>query len=188
MIVGYARVSTGDQTPQLQIDALKAAKCKRTFIDQASGRTMDRPELAKCLDSLRDGDTLVIWKLDRLGRSLKDLIEIVERLRGDGIQLLSLTEEINTKSASGELIFHMFAVLAQFERTLIRERTNAGLAAARARGRFGGGKMKTTPQQDKQLRALWESKNFTGEEIARQFGISKQTFWRRVRPKSLKLK
>lgn len=186
MLVGYARVSTTDQTPQLQIDALKAAKCKRIFTDQASGRSMNRPELAKCLDAVREGDTLVIWKLDRLGRSLKDLLEIVERLRAEGVQLVSLTEEINTKSASGELIFHVFAVLAQFERTLIRERTKAGLAAARARGRIGGGRKKTTPQQDKQLRALWDSGSFSGPEIAKQFGISEPTFWRRVRAKSLK--
>ena len=186
MIVGYARVSTNDQTPQLQIDALKAAKCKRIFTDQASGRSMNRPELIKCLDTIREGDTVVIWKLDRLGRSLQDLLEVVGRLRADGIQLLSLTEEINTKSASGELIFHIFAVLAQFERSLIRERTMAGLATARARGRLGGGKMKTTPQQDKQIRALWESKEFSGPEIAKQFGISEPTFWRRVRAKSLK--
>ncbi len=186
MIVGYVRVSTTDQTPQLQIDALKAAKCRRVFIDQASGRSMNRPELTKCLDVLRGGDTLIIWKLDRLGRALRDLLEIVERLRGRGIQLISLTEEINTKSASGGLIFHVFAVLAQFERNLIRERTMAGLATARARGRLGGGKRKTTPQQDKQMRALWESREFTGPEIARQFGISEPTFWRRVRAKSLK--
>ncbi len=188
MIVGYARVSTTDQTPQLQLDALKAAKCKRIFTDQASGRSMNRPELVKCLDTLRSGDTLTIWKLDRLGRSLKDLLEIVERLRSDDIQLVSLTEEINTKSASGELIFHVFAVLAQFERNLIRERTMAGLATARARGRLGGAKKKTTPQQDKQLQALWDSRKFTGPEIAKQFGISEQTFWRRVRAKSLKEK
>ena len=186
MIVGYARVSTADQTPQLQLDALKAAKCKRVFNDQASGRSMNRPELVKCLDTVRGGDTLVIWKLDRLGRSLKDLLEIVERLRREDVQLISLTEEINTKSASGELIFHIFAVLAQFERNLVRERTKAGLAAARARGRFGGGKMKTTAQQDKQMRSLWDSRKFTGAEIAKQFDISVPTFWRRVRVASVK--
>ena len=185
MIVGYARVSTNDQTPQLQIDALKAAKCKRIFTDQASGRSMNRPELIKCLDTIREGDTVVIWKLDRLGRSLQDLLEVVGRLRTEGIQLISLTEEINTRSASGELIFHIFAVLAQFERSLIRERTMAGLATARARGRLGGGKMKTTPQQDKQIRALWESRKFSGPEIAKQFNISEPTFWRRVRTKSI---
>lgn len=147
---------------------------------------MNRPELVKCLDTVRAGDTLVIWKLDRLGRSLKDLLEIVERLRREDVQLISLTEEINTKSASGELIFHIFAVLAQFERNLIRERTKAGLVAARARGRFGGGKKKTTSQQDKQMRSLWDSGKFTGAEIAKQFGVSEPTFWRRVRASSVK--
>src|SRR6266567_752051 len=138
MIVGYARVSTIDQTPQLQIDALKAAKCKPIYIEQKSGKNMNRPELTRCLDTLRKGDTLVIWKLDRLGRSLRDLIEIVERLENSGIQFISLTEDINTKAASGRLIFRVFAVLAEFERNLIRERTKAGLATARARGRLGG--------------------------------------------------
>ena len=185
MIFGYARVSTADQTPQLQLDALKAAKCKRIFTDQASGRSMNRPELVKCLETIREGDTLVIWRLDRIGRSLKDLLEIVERLRVEGVQLLSLTEQINTGSASGELIFHIFAVLAQFGRSIIRERTRAGLAAARARGRLGGGKKKTTAQQDKQMRSLWDSGKFSGAEIAKQFGISEPTFWRRVRADSL---
>lgn len=186
MLVGYARVSTLDQNPQLQIDALKASKCKRIFTDQASGRTMNRPELIKCFDNLREGDTLVVWKLDRLGRSVKDLLEIVERLRNEGIQFRSLTENIDTCSATGELVFHIFAVLAQFERTRLRERTVAGLASARARGRMGGNKWKTTPQQDKQMRSLWDSGNFTAQEIAKQFGISEATFWRRVQPKSLK--
>ena len=137
MIVGYARVSTNDQTPELQLHALKRAKCRRIFVEQKSVRNMNRPELAHCLDTLRKGDTLVIWKLDRLGRSLRDLIEIVARLESGGIQFVSLTEDINTKTASGKLIFHVFAVLAEFERNLIRERTMAGLATARARGRSG---------------------------------------------------
>src|SRR5712691_8817136 len=114
MIVGYARVSTTDQTPQLQIDALKAARCKPIYVDQNSGKNMNRPELIRCLDTLRKGDTLVIWKLDRLGRSLRDLIEIVERLENSGVQFISLTEDIDTKAASGKLIFHVFAVLAEF--------------------------------------------------------------------------
>jgi DNA invertase Pin-like site-specific DNA recombinase len=185
MIVGYARVSTNDQTPELQLHALKRAKCKRIFVEQKSDRNMNRPELVRCLAMLRKGDTLVIWKLDRLGRSLRDLIEIVARLEREGIQFVSLTEDINTKTTSGKLIFHVFAVLAEFERNLIRERTMAGLATARARGRVGGAKKRTTTQQDKQIRALWESGKFTGAEIASQFGISVPTFFRRVRPRSL---
>ena len=113
MIVGYARVSTTDQIPQLQIDALKAAKCKPIYVEQKSGKNMNRPELTRCLDTLRKGDTLVIWKLDRLGRSLRDLLEIAERLENSGVQFISLTEDINTKAASGRLIFHIFAVLAE---------------------------------------------------------------------------
>ena len=186
MIVGYARVSTTDQTAQLQIDALKAAKCKPIYVEQKSGKNMNRPELTRCLDMLRKGDTLVIWKLDRLGRSLRDLLEIVERLENSGVQFLSLTEDINTKAASGKLIFHVFAVLAEFERNLIRERTKAGLATARARGRLGGAKRKTTRKQDEGMRALWDGGKFTAAELAKQFGISVPTFFRRMRPKSLK--
>jgi DNA invertase Pin-like site-specific DNA recombinase len=188
MIVGYARVSTTDQTPQLQIDALKAAKCKPIYVEQKSGKNMNRPELTRCLDMLRKGDTLVIWKLDRLGRSLRDLLEIVERLENSGVQFISLTEDINTKAASGRLIVHIFAVLAEFERNLIRERTMAGLATARARGRLGGARRKTTKKQDEGMRALWDSSKFTAAELAKQFGISVPTFFRRMRPKSLKKK
>jgi DNA invertase Pin-like site-specific DNA recombinase len=186
MRIGYARVSTTDQTPQLQTDALKKAKCKPIFTEHKSGRNMNRPELARCLESLEKGDTLVVWKLDRLGRSLRDLIEIVERLDKAGVQFISLTEQINTTTANGRLIFQMFGMLAEFERNLIRERTNAGLVAARARGRIGGRKKKTTKHQDEQLKALWESGRFTAPEIAKQFGISVPTFFRRVRAKSLK--
>jgi DNA invertase Pin-like site-specific DNA recombinase len=185
MIVGYARVSTNDQTPELQLHALKRAKCKRIFVEQKGGRNMNRPELVRCLATLRKGDTLVIWKLDRLGRSLRDLIEIVARLENEGIQFVSLTEDINTKTTSGKLIFNVFAILAEFERNLIRERTMAGLATARARGRVGGAKKRTTTEQDKQIRELWESGEFTGAEIASQFGISVPTFFRRVRARSL---
>ena len=187
MLAGYARISTNDQQPELQLDALKAARCKPIFVEQKSARNMERPELIRCLDTLRKNDTLVIWKLDRLGRSLRDLIEIVARLEGDGIQFISLTEDINTKTASGRLIFHVFAILAEFERNLIRERTMAGLASARAKGRFGGAKKKTTAQQDKQLRALWDSGKFTAAQIAEQFGISVPTFFRRVKMKSVKM-
>jgi DNA invertase Pin-like site-specific DNA recombinase len=112
---------------------LKKAKCKPIFIEQKSGRNMDRPELTRCLDTLRKGDTLVIWKLDRLGRSLRDLLEIVERLESTGVQFISLTEDINTKAASGRLVFHVFAMLAEFERNLIRERTKAGWGRFRNR-------------------------------------------------------
>jgi DNA invertase Pin-like site-specific DNA recombinase len=186
MIVGYARVSTADQNPEMQLAALKRAKCTRVFVEQKSGRDVNRPELIDCLKLRRKGDTLVVWKLDRLGRSIKDLIEIVNRLKDDGINFKSLTEEINTTTASGNMVFQIFAVLAEFERNLIRERTTAGLAVARARGRSGGAPPKTTTQQNKQIRALWESHKFTAAEIAEQFDISIATFFRRVKPKSVK--
>jgi DNA invertase Pin-like site-specific DNA recombinase len=188
MIVGYARVSTTDQTPELQINALKAAKCKPIYVEQKSGKNVNRPELTRCLDNLRKGDTLVIWKLDRLGRSLRDLIEIVERLEKTGVQFISLTEDINTKAANGRPIFHFFAVLAEFERNLISERTKAGLATARARGRLGGAKRKTTKKEDEKLRDLWEKGELTAAELAKQFDISIPTVFRRIGPKSLKKK
>lgn len=137
-LVGYARVSTIDQNPQLQLDALEKAGCARVFVDRASGARTDRPQLATALDYLRREDTLCVWRLDRLGRSLPHLIEIATTLTDRGIALRSLTEQIDTASAGGRLIFHIFGALAEFERSLISERTLAGLAAARAQGRIGG--------------------------------------------------
>ena len=137
MLAGYARVSTLDQNPELQIDALRAAGCGRIFEDRASGARSDRPGLAEALDWMRRGDTLVVWRLDRLGRSLPQLVATVRRLEAAGLGFRSLTEGIDTTTASGTLVFHVFGALAQFERDLTRERTMAGLAAARARGRRG---------------------------------------------------
>ncbi|OQM77989.1 DNA-invertase hin [Rhodococcus sp. 66b] len=136
--LGYARVSTTDQNPELQQDALNAAGCFRIWTDKASGAKTDRPELAAVMDALRPGDTLVVWRLDRLGRSLPHLIETVTQLEARGVAFKSLTEEINTTTPGGKLIFHIFGALAEFERNLIRERTMAGLSAARDRGRVGG--------------------------------------------------
>ena len=137
-LLGYARVSTTDQQPQLQVDALIAAGCYRVFTETASGARTDRPTLEQVLDQLRPGDTLVVWKLDRLGRSLRHLVDTVTGLAERGIGFRSLQEAIDTTTPGGKLVFHVFAALAEFERDLIRERTNAGLAAARARGRHGG--------------------------------------------------
>jgi DNA invertase Pin-like site-specific DNA recombinase len=184
MRVGYARISSTDQTPLLQLDALRKARCKPIFTEKKSGRNMERPELARCLETLESGDTLVVWKLDRLGRSLRDLMDIIERLEKNGVQFISLTENIDTTTAIGKYFFHTFGNLAEFERNLIRERTMAGLAAARARGRIGGRKKKTTKKQDEQVKALWVSGRFTATEIAEQFNISVPTFWRRVRAKT----
>jgi len=135
---GYARVSTADQDAQLQHDALTAAGCYRIFTDTASGSLQSRPELDKLLDQLRPGGTLVVWRLDRLGRSIRHLIDQLSELQDRGIEFRSLQENIDTPSPGGRLVFHIFASLAEFERDIITERTNAGLAAARARGRVGG--------------------------------------------------
>jgi DNA invertase Pin-like site-specific DNA recombinase len=137
-LVGYARVSTQEQDTALQIDGLKRAGCGRIFAEKASGAQRDRPQLAAALDDMRFGDTLVVWKLDRLGRSMKQLIETIEGLKDRGIGFRSLTEAMDTTTAGGALIFTIFASLAEFERSIIRERTRAGLGAARARGRVGG--------------------------------------------------
>ena len=137
MLVGYARVSTRDQTHALQLDALRKAECERIFEETASGAQRARPQLAAALDYVRKGDTIVVWKLDRLARSIKQLIETVEHLERREIGFRSLTEQIDTTTAGGRLIFHIFGALAEFERSIIRERSRAGLEAARARGRIG---------------------------------------------------
>ena len=138
MFIGYARVSTQDQNPELQLDALRQEGCEKIFTEKLSGARRDRPELKAALEYMRSDDTLVVWKLDRLARSLKQLIETVEDLEERGIGFSSLTEAIDTTTPSGKLVFHIFAALAEFERSIIRERTMAGLNAARERGRLGG--------------------------------------------------
>lgn len=145
--VGYARVSTDGQDTALQLDALRKAKCKPIHEDKASGAKADRPGLAKALDELKGGDTLVVWKLDRLGRSMKHLIEIVNGLEARGVAFRTITEKIDSKTPQGVLFFHLFGALAQFERDLIRERTRAGLDAAAARGRRGGRHAVVTPDK-----------------------------------------
>ena len=136
--IGYARVSTNQQDEALQLDALQKAGADRVFIDRASGTLTDRPGLTSALECARPGDSLIVWRLDRLGRSLRHLIDTVGNLERRGVAFVSLTEQINTSTPGGRLIFHVFGALAEFERDLIRERTMAGLAAARARGRVGG--------------------------------------------------
>lgn len=175
MIIGYARVSTQDQNPQLQLDALSGASCEQIFHETATGTLRERPELTACLRTLRKGDALVVWKLDRLARSLKDLVEIVHDLNKRGIGFRSLTESIDTTSSGGRLVFHIFGALAEFEHSLIRERTIAGLAAARARGRKGGRKPALSAADVRKAAAMLADPDITKAEIAKHFGVSRVT-------------
>src|SRR3954471_23379607 len=164
MLIGYARVSTIDQTLALQQDALTAAGCAELYTDTVSGSVTTRPGLTQALSHLRAGDTLVVWRLDRLGRSLPHLIETVSQLQEQGIGFRSLQEQIDTTTSSGKLVFHVFGALAEFERDLIRERTHAGLAAARRRGRLFGRPKVLSPQEVKQLQTLaQDDRNTVGE-------------------------
>ena len=180
MLVGYARVSTDDQNLDLQHDALKKAGCEQIYEDQLSGAKAERPGLQQALAYARSGDTLVVWRLDRLSRSLKDLIDMVATLETKGIGLKSLQESIDTTVSSGKLVFHIFGALAEFERNLIRERTQAGLAAARARGRKGG--RPKVLNQDKQalIVKLYAEKKHTIEQICKMMGISKPTLYKYI--------
>jgi DNA invertase Pin-like site-specific DNA recombinase len=180
MLVGYARVSTQDQTPALQLDALKAAGSARIFQERASGAQRDRPELAAALDYMRAGDTLVVWKLDRLARSMKQLIETVEKMEARQIGFRSLTEAIDTTTAGGRLIFHVFAALAEFERSVIKERTTAGLAAARARGRKGGRPRSLSEKDIAAAKAMLSDPEITVDEVARRLGVGPATLYRHM--------
>jgi DNA invertase Pin-like site-specific DNA recombinase len=175
MHIGYARVSTQDQNPELQTDALKSAGCEQIFTDKLSGATRERPELESCIKTLRKGDTLIVWRLDRLGRSLKDLVEIISELENNGIAFKSLNESIDTSSAGGKLIFHIFGALSEFERNLIRERTLAGLEAAKARGRTGGRKPKMNAKDVAKANAMLADPNITKLEVAEHFAVSRVT-------------
>ena len=178
--IGYARVSTDDQNLDLQRDALKQAGCSVVYEEAASGKNAIRPELEQCRKALRAGDTLVVWRLDRLGRSLPDLVRVVAELEKDGIGFESLTEKIETGSAAGKLVFHVFAALSEFERNLIRERTQAGLAAARARGRCGGRKPKLDENQVREIKALLRDPDIQVADVARQYGVSRTTLYKHV--------
>jgi DNA invertase Pin-like site-specific DNA recombinase len=177
MLIGYARVSTDDQHLTLQHDALQKAGCDKVFSDQLSGASTERPGLTSLFESLRPGDTLVIWRLDRLGRSLKHLIQLVEQLDQRKVGLKSLQENIDTTTSGGRLVFHLFGALAEFERTLIRERTQAGVNAARARGRQGGRpKLLETNKRDLAIR-LHRERQHSIAEICTMMGISKSTLY-----------
>ena len=176
--IGYARVSTDDQHLDLQRDALQQAGCSVIYEDAASGKSAARPELEQCRKALRAGDTLVVWRLDRLGRSLHDLVQIVAELEQRGVHFESLTEKIETGSAAGKLVFHVFAALAEFERNLIRERTRAGLVAARARGRAGGRKPKLTEAQIKEINEMVDAQKLPIGRIAELYGVSRTTIYK----------
>lgn len=185
MKIGYARVSTRDQNLDLQIDALKKAGCADTYIyrEEVSGASRERPELKKALEHLRADDVLVVWKLDRLGRSLTDLVHLVNEIQAKGAGLLSLNDNIDTTTPQGKLTFHIFAAIAEFEREIIRERTNAGLAAARARGRKGGRPKGLSPEAKIKAVAassLYQQKR-TVSEICSTLAISKKTLYKYLR-------
>ncbi|MET4094250.1 recombinase family protein [Arthrobacter sp. UYCu712] len=177
--IGYARVSTADQDPQLQLDALNAEGCLKIYKDTATGTKADRPQWTLCLDDLRPGDTLVVWKIDRLGRNLRDLIDIVATL--DALDVGVQTNGIvDTTTAHGKLIFGMFALMAEYEAALIRERTQAGLIAARARGRRGGRKPKMTAELINKAQRMYDARRFTMAEIAQSCAVTPMTIYRNI--------
>src|SRR5512135_191868 len=182
MLVGYARVSTTDQTLDLQKDSLEKVGCERIFTDTASGAKAERVGLDQALGYVRKGDTLVVWRLDRLGRSLRHLIETITKLNERGIGFKSITESIDTTTSGGKLIFHIFGALAEFERDIIRERTQAGLTAARARGRKGGRPKALTLKKQEQALTLYNAKTNTIDEICRTLHISRATLYRSIKP------
>lgn len=178
MNIGYARVSTAEQNLTLQTDALEADGCERIFVETASGAQRDRPELVKALDYMRPGDTLVVWKLDRLARSMRQLIDTMELLQSKGMGLRSLSETIDTTTAGGMLVFHVFGALAEFERAMIRERTRAGLEAARARGHKGGRPRSLTPKNIAMARSMLRDPGITVADVAEALGVSSATLYR----------
>ena len=180
MLIGYARVSTDDQNLDLQRDALRLIGCEKIYEDRISGAKAARPGLTMALEVARAGDILTVWRLDRLGRSLHDLLQLGRRLDETGIGLMSVQEKIDTNSSGGRLVFHMFGALAEFERNLIRERTQAGLNAARARGRKGGRPKVLEPAKRRLAVELYAEKKHTIVEICQLMGISKPTLYNYV--------
>lgn len=181
MLIGYARVSTAEQTVALQEDALNQAGCERIFRDVLSGRTTDRPGLRDALAYARSGDVLMVWRLDRLGRSLVHLIQVMQDLQARGVGFRSLQEHMDSTTAGGQLIFHIFGALAEFERSLILERTRAGLDAARARGRVGGRPRRLSPEQIRMAHRLMENPDTTAAEVAAALHVSRATLYRALK-------
>lgn len=184
MKIGYARVSTADQSIYMQKQSLKKAGCEKIFSDTASGVKTDRTGLDNAINQLRSGDTLVVWKLDRLGRSLQHLIQMIKLLQGKKIGFQSVQENIDTTTSGGKLVFHIFSALAEFERDIIRERTNAGLQAARSRGRLGGRPCLLSNKKISRLKKLYDAKKNTVIEICKIFNISRTTFYNYLKIKT----
>ena len=190
MKLGYARVSTAEQNLEMQIDALRKEKCEKIFQETVSGAKTERKELTKLLEQVREGDVIVIWKLDRLGRSLKHLVTLINELIEKGVGLKSLNDPIDTTSAQGRLVFNLFASLAEFERDLIRERTQAGLKAARARGRTGGRPRGLSEQAKKTAvaaEALYREGKLSVNDIAENLDICKATLYRYLRHQGVEI-
>ncbi len=181
MLIGYARVSTHDQTLHSQRDTLQKVGCDRIFTDTVSGRKAERKGLSEALSHLRAGDTLVVWRLDRLGRSLRHLIDTITELHERGVGFKSLQENIDTTTSGGKLVFHIFGALAEFEREIIRERTQAGLASARSRGKVGGRPKALSARQVQMLRNMAADKSLTVSDICHTLGIGRTTFYRYVK-------
>jgi DNA invertase Pin-like site-specific DNA recombinase len=181
MKIGYARISTVDQNLELQTDALEKIGCEKIFTDQASGTKDDRQGLIDAIEFCRTGDSLIVWKLDRLGRSLKHLIETINHLHEKKVGFVSLQENIDTTTSGGKLIFHVFGALAEFERELIRERTNAGLASARARGRLGGRPKAMTTKRIQMAKTMLADSHTTIKEVCKTLEVSKSTLYRHIK-------
>jgi DNA invertase Pin-like site-specific DNA recombinase len=181
MLIGYARISTHDQTLSLQKDALERAGCEKIFTDTVSGTKAERKGLTEALSHLREGDTLVVWRLDRLGRSLRHLIDTVTELNARGVEFKSLQENIDTTTSGGKLVFHIFGALAEFEREIIKERTRAGLTSARSRGKVGGRPKALTAKEMQILRNMASDKSLTVSDICKTLGIGRTTFYRYVK-------
>ena len=178
--IGYIRISKHEQNYDLQMDALKAYGCEKYFVDKVSGRKEDRKELRAAIDFSRPGDTIVVWRLDRLGRSLQHLIRIVNDFKNGGVEFASTTESVDTSTPTGKFFFHLTGALAEFEVDIVRERTKAGLASARARGRKGGRPKALTNEQEKQLIAMSKDKALSVKAICDTFGIAKATYYKYI--------
>jgi DNA invertase Pin-like site-specific DNA recombinase len=181
MLIGYARISTYDQSLSPQKDALQKAGCEKIFTDAVSGTKAERKGLQEAFSHLREGDTLVVWRLDRLGRSLRHLIDTITALAERGVGFKSLQENIDTTTSGGKLVFHIFGALAEFEREIIKERTQAGLASARSRGKVGGRPKALTAKEVQMLRNMASDKSLTVSDICNTLGIGRTTFYRYVK-------